>query len=66
MGANIAGIYGAQIYRSDDAPLYRRGFAINIAVLSVGLALGTFRYLDDRVVRGRGRKIKDFWRSRKQ
>lgn len=66
MGANIAGIYGAQIYRSDDAPLYRRGFGINIAVLSVGLALGIFRYLDDRVVRGRGGMFKGLWRSRKQ
>lgn len=65
MGANIAGIYGAQIYRSDDAPLYRRGFAINIAVLSAGLALGTFRYLDERF-RGRRGAIRETFRSSKQ
>lgn len=46
MGANIAGIYGAQIFRSDDKPLYRRGFGIGIAVLAVGLLLAVVRYLD--------------------
>lgn len=64
MGANIAGIYGAQIYRSDDAPLYRRGFAINIAVLSVGLSLATFRYLESRV-RNKGGSLKALLRLRK-
>lgn len=49
MGANMAGIYGAQIYRADDAPLYRRGFAINIAVLSLGLSLAFVRFLDGRL-----------------
>jgi hypothetical protein len=47
MGANIAGIYGAQIFRQDDRPRYRRGFGINIAVLSVGLTMALFRFLDD-------------------
>lgn len=47
MGANIAGIYGAQIFRSDDKPLYRRGFSIGIAVLAVGLLLAIVRYLDN-------------------
>ncbi|KAF1347342.1 MFS general substrate transporter [Lizonia empirigonia] len=28
MGANIAGIYGAQIFREDDRPRYRRAFAV--------------------------------------
>lgn len=46
MGANIAGIYGAQIFRSDDKPLYRRGFGIDIAVLTVGVALAVIRYSD--------------------
>lgn len=46
MGANIAGIYGAQIFRADDKPLYRRGFSIGIAVLAVGLFLSIVRYLD--------------------
>lgn len=48
MGANTAGIYGAQIFRNDDRPLYRRGFGINIGVLVVALTLATIRYIDDR------------------
>ena len=47
-GANIAGIYGAQIFRSDDSPRYRRGFGINIGVLTLGLALATVRFVDDK------------------
>ncbi|ERF76214.1 hypothetical protein EPUS_09281 [Endocarpon pusillum Z07020] len=53
MGANIAGIYGAQIFRQDDRPRYRRGFSINIAVLTVGLSLAVVRYIDDRLRRRR-------------
>jgi hypothetical protein len=53
MGANIAGIYGAQIFREDDRPRYRRGFSINIAVLTVGLSLAAFRYVDDLLRRRR-------------
>lgn len=55
MGANIAGIYGAQIFRADDKPKYRRGFSIACAVLAVGLALAVFRWLDQKL---RGRKTK--------
>ena len=47
MGANIAGIYGAQIFREDDNPLYRRGFSVACAVLALGIALAIFRFLDD-------------------
>ena len=56
MGANIAGIYGAQIFRSDDSPRYRRGFNVNIGVLVAGLSLAVVRFLDDRF---RRKKIKD-------
>lgn len=55
MGANIAGIYGAQIFRQDDRPRYRRGFAINIGVLALGLSLAIIRYVDDRIQRRRKR-----------
>lgn len=48
MGANIAGIYGAQIFRSEDSPKYRRGFGINIGVLSLGVVLAVLRYVDDK------------------
>lgn len=53
MGANIAGIYGAQIFRQDDRPRYRRGFSINIAVLTVGLCLAVVRFVDDLLRRRR-------------
>lgn len=51
MFANIAGIAGAQIFRSDDRPKYRRGFSINIAILTVGLALAALRFIDDKIWR---------------
>jgi len=53
MGANIAGIYGAQIFRMDDRPLYRRGFSVAIAVLAVGLTLAIVRWVDDFLRRRR-------------
>ncbi|KAI9765524.1 MAG: hypothetical protein M1840_007350 [Geoglossum simile] len=53
MGANIAGIYGAQIFRQDDRPRYRRGFGIDIAVLVLGLSLAAVRYVDDVLRRRR-------------
>ncbi|KAL2827792.1 major facilitator superfamily domain-containing protein [Aspergillus cavernicola] len=53
MGANIAGIYGAQIFRADDKPLYRRGFSVALAVLSVGLVLAAVRYVDTLLHRRR-------------
>jgi hypothetical protein len=51
MGGNIAGIYGAQIFRQDDKPLYNRGFAVNISILVAGLLLAIVRYVDDRMRR---------------
>ncbi|CAO2658282.1 Nn.00g060050.m01.CDS01 [Neocucurbitaria sp. VM-36] len=53
MGANIAGIYGAQIFRNDDRPRYRRAFAIACAVLAVGLLLAIFRFVEDKIRRRR-------------
>jgi hypothetical protein len=53
MGANIAGIYGAQIFRRDDRPRYRRAFAVACAVLAFGLVIAVGRYVSDNV---RGRK----------
>ncbi|KAH7305949.1 alternative sulfate transporter [Stachybotrys elegans] len=50
MGANIAGIYGAQIFRSGDVR-YRRGFSINIGVLSFALVLAIVRFIDDKWLR---------------
>lgn len=53
MGANIAGIYGAQIFRNDDRPRYRRAFAIACAVLAFGLMLALFRYITEKISRRR-------------
>ncbi len=55
MGANIAGIYGAQIFRQEDRPYYRVGFTINCAVLAAGLALAIVRFVDDLIRRRRSR-----------
>ena len=57
MGANIAGIYGAQIFRRDDRPLYKRGFATNIAILCVALVLASVRQIDDVLRRRRNAKL---------
>lgn len=38
MAINSALIAGAQIFRSDDRPLYHRGRTINVGVLSLGVA----------------------------
>ncbi|RVX72962.1 hypothetical protein B0A52_03315 [Exophiala mesophila] len=60
MGANIAGIYGAQIFRSDDRPRYRRAFSVACAVLAFGLALAIVRYVDDIIRRRRNaRKLSE-------
>jgi len=57
MGANIAGIYGAQIFRADDRPYYRRGFSIAIAILAFGLILAIVRYVDEFIRRRRGSAV---------
>lgn len=51
MGANIAGIYGAQIFREDDRPQYRRGFSVACAILAFGLVLALVRYIDSKICR---------------
>ncbi|KAL4782641.1 major facilitator superfamily domain-containing protein [Aspergillus varians] len=53
MNANIAGIYGAQIFRADDKPMYRRGFSVALSVLSVGLVLAIARFIDTLLQRRR-------------
>lgn len=60
MGANIAGIYGAQIFRADDFPRYRRAFSIACAILAFGLIIAIVRYVDDMVKKRRkARQIGD-------
>jgi hypothetical protein len=57
MGANIAGIYGAQIFRNDDRPRYRRAFSVACAILAVGLVLAIVRYIDDRIRKRRRKAV---------
>lgn len=56
MGANIAGIYGAQIFRQDDRPRYKRAFSVACAVLAAGLVLAIVRYIDDAVRRRKNKR----------
>jgi hypothetical protein len=55
MGANIAGIYGAQIFRSEDKPLYLVGFAIGIGIISTAITLAIIRLIDDIIKRRRAK-----------
>ncbi|KAF2481069.1 pantothenate transporter liz1 [Neohortaea acidophila] len=57
MGANSAGIYGAQLYREDDEPRYRRAFTICIAVLSLGVTLAAIRKIDEIITRRRNEAV---------
>lgn len=57
MAANTAGIYGAQIFRQDDKPKYRRGFSINLGVLSFGLSLAILRKIDEFIHKRRARRL---------
>lgn len=48
MAGNMAGIYGAQIFREEDDPLYRRGFNIGIGILATSCCLAIVRYIDSK------------------
>jgi hypothetical protein len=37
MAANMAGIYAAQLFRSDDKPRYHRALTIDVVILAVSL-----------------------------
>lgn len=39
MGANLAGIIGSQIFQAKDAPLYRTGWTVIMALMSVALLM---------------------------
>ena len=55
MGANIAGIYGAQIFRSEDKPLYLTGFATGIGIITTAITLASIRLVDDIIKRRRAK-----------
>lgn len=37
MSANVAGIVGGQLFRSDDLPFYHRGWTIAVAFMAVAV-----------------------------
>jgi hypothetical protein len=45
MGANIGGIYGAQLFRADDRPHYHRAFSIGCAIIAFGVACAVLRFV---------------------
>jgi hypothetical protein len=53
MGANIGGIYGAQLFRADDRPRYRRGFSIGCAIIAFGVVCAVLRYIVGDAMRRR-------------
>lgn len=57
MAANTAGIYGGQIFRADDKPLYIRGFNVNIAILSGALAFAIYQFVFLRATRYRNTSL---------
>lgn len=58
MAGNIAGIYGAQIFREEDNPLYRRGFNIGIGILATSCCLAIVRYIDSKFLIRRQKREK--------
>jgi hypothetical protein len=44
MSANLAAVYGAQVFRADDKPLYRRAFNTNFALLTSVLSVAAGQY----------------------
>ena len=49
MSANIAAIYGAQLFQEDDRPRYRRAFGLNSGLLGLALVLAAGRYLYEKL-----------------
>lgn len=55
MSANIAGLIGAQLFRSDDLPYYHRAWTIIVAFVSLGLALAIFNVVQYAISNRLGR-----------
>lgn len=53
MSANIAAIYGAQLFQADDKPRYRRAFGLNSGLLAIALVLAALRYGHEQYTRRR-------------
>lgn len=56
MAANMAGIYAAQLFRSDDKPRYHRALTVDIAILAASLIAAValalyYRFKDKKVAK---------------
>lgn len=54
MSANTAGIVGSQVFQEGDRPLYRTGWSVIVALISVGLFFSIwanvqYRFLNRRL-----------------
>lgn len=61
MSANVAGIVGGQLFRSDDLPFYHRGWTIAVAFMAFGVAcviaqIGLYAFANTRVRQGAASK----------
>ncbi|KXJ93598.1 alternative sulfate transporter [Microdochium bolleyi] len=59
MAANCAGIYGAQVLRPEDAPLYSRGSTVAVCLVAVGVSAAAtlvvvYFFLNRKIVRKHG------------
>ncbi|GAA5897685.1 hypothetical protein JCM6882_000068 [Rhodosporidiobolus microsporus] len=49
MAANCGAAVGSQLLRADDAPLYRRGFRVSVALTAFGLAVAIAQHVQYRL-----------------
>jgi hypothetical protein len=49
MAANSGGLVGSQLLRGDDAPLYRRGFKVCVALMAFALGVGILQHIQYRL-----------------
>ncbi|TCD62156.1 hypothetical protein EIP91_007284 [Steccherinum ochraceum] len=61
MFVQASGIISANIYRKDDAPLYRRGNRVLISIACMNIAMYFFTYVFYRTINARRAKIWDSW-----
>jgi hypothetical protein len=49
MAANSGGLVGSQLLRGADSPLYRRGFKVCVALVSLGLLTAIVQHIQYRL-----------------
>lgn len=56
MAANCSGIIGSQLFRSDDAPVYKRGWSVIVALTSVALVFAAIANVQYRMANRRKKR----------